>query len=285
MATYNPAKLRLSDEGAELWRNSTPLVARALITDLTSEQRIERCQAGFDMVHVEFDGMSGTWCADTMEELDQMLRAPLEQFVVGEWPVDRTWPKVMSCRECIERIRNAVTARLGFGDDNLYALASRDLPDDDEEVEFYDIPFEMLSYIVAVEAEPSREEYSHIPDAEPLPDHDVDEEGRVIVLSVALYMVDRVCGGPEEGGWWYDEGDPVDLAEARELLPDSWQPTFHTSWREATAARDKLRQAIDAAALNEGRPSISSMASCGQYMACIVTGQPHCFPEQRPYYE
>jgi len=24
-----------------------------------------------------------------------------------------------------------------------------------------------------------------------------------------VYSVDRICGGPEEGGWWYDSGNPI----------------------------------------------------------------------------
>lgn len=104
-------------------------------------------------------------------------------------------------------------------------------------------------------------------------------------LSVALYLVDRAYGGPEEGGWYYDCGLLLDADDAFEALPNDWKPTFHNTWRRANKAREALQAKIEAAKLNEGRRSISSVLSDGMYQACIVEGFPHHWPRRRPTYE
>jgi hypothetical protein len=39
---------------------------------------------------------------------------------------------------------------------------------------------------------------------------------------VAIYYEDRVYGGPEEGGWWYTEGELVDVVNADAHEDHAW---------------------------------------------------------------
>jgi len=95
------------------------------------------------------------------------------------------------------------------------------------------------------------------------------------IFSVSIHMVDRAYGGPEEGGWWFDYGEP-DHAYFRKTK------LFETK-DEAYSYAKTLDHMIEE--LNKGRPSISSMASEGQYRVIVQEGYPHSWPEQRPHYE
>jgi hypothetical protein len=88
-------------------------------------------------------------------------------------------------------------------------------------------------------------------------------------------MIDRAYGGPEEGGWWFDYGEPND---------GYWKYTrlFETE-DEAYDYGKSLNPLIDE--LNEGRPSIGSVASEGIYGWVVQEGYPHAWPKERPRYE
>lgn len=94
-----------------------------------------------------------------------------------------------------------------------------------------------------------------------------------MVYTVSLYLIDQAYGGPEEGGWWYTCGEPEASTHMR---------AFETE-AEARAYRATLAPVL--AELNEGRPSISSVLSRGQYDFIIDEGLPRAFPETRPHYE
>ena len=97
------------------------------------------------------------------------------------------------------------------------------------------------------------------------------------IYCISVYMVDRAYGGPEEGGWWYDYGDPV----LENGIPT---PVFVHSLDEAFSIRDEMDKKLDD--FNKGRPSIDSVLSQGRYEAVIDTDRlPRHFPETRPYYE
>jgi len=49
---------------------------------------------------------------------------------------------------------------------------------------------------------------------------------------VQMYETGQAYGGPEEGGWWYDYGEPM----------DHW---FRTTLAEATTLRQELRERFD----------------------------------------
>ena len=94
---------------------------------------------------------------------------------------------------------------------------------------------------------------------------------------VSIYLCDRAYGGPEEGGWWYGCGDPVlDAAEHTRIF---------TNLDAARAYRNRLEvEVVDA--LNEGRRSIDSVLSEGQYAAVVDWGHyPQHYPQHRPHYE
>lgn len=95
-------------------------------------------------------------------------------------------------------------------------------------------------------------------------------------FSVAVFLIDDAYGGPEEGGWYYRHGHPVESAG----------PLLRTfkHWEDAIAYRDRLQNAIDIC-WNYGRPKISSVLSEGEYRVIISADElPQAFPRVRPQY-
>ena len=99
---------------------------------------------------------------------------------------------------------------------------------------------------------------------------------------VSLFIVDRNYGGPEEGGWWYDCGDPVDIEEATDM---GYPPKMFTDRDEALLYLRSGYEKIEGV-LNEGRPAISSVLSEGRYQLHLSENKwPAAYPAERPYYE
>lgn len=96
--------------------------------------------------------------------------------------------------------------------------------------------------------------------------------------SVAVYLIDRAYGGPEEGGWWFDTGEPSDAPE--HLI-------FERYFKSLAAARkyaDKLNEK-HGAAWNEGRNSdVGSVLSEGKFWAEVTEGRPESYPLSKPQY-
>jgi len=96
------------------------------------------------------------------------------------------------------------------------------------------------------------------------------------MYSVAIYMIDKAYGGPEEGGWWYTYGIPQEDQD------------HHTKYfedeEEAGKYADILHDLI-VKPLNEGRRSIDSVLSEGIYEVTVQNGDPRPFPERKPHYE
>ena len=91
---------------------------------------------------------------------------------------------------------------------------------------------------------------------------------------VSIYRIDLAYGGPEEGGWWYQCGEPVIGPELRAF----------TSRDEAEAYRDELAAGA-VAEMNEGLPEIHSVNSEGRYVAIIdEDAYPAAYPTERPHY-
>lgn len=82
---------------------------------------------------------------------------------------------------------------------------------------------------------------------------------------IAIYHVDLVYGGPEEGGWYFEAGSLTDLTEV--LL-------------ETEKNREKLQAICDER--NEGRRPLSSVLSEGRYSVCNYVGD--YYPKERSYY-
>lgn len=96
--------------------------------------------------------------------------------------------------------------------------------------------------------------------------------------TVAIYLIDRAYGGPEEGGWYYDCGMPCLEPEAAlhmrafDRLSDAENYTAHLN----------LNVLPD---WNEGRRDIGSVLSEGVFEALWSEGFPQPFPASRPHYE
>ena len=92
------------------------------------------------------------------------------------------------------------------------------------------------------------------------------------VYIVAVYLIDRAYGGPEEGGWGYDTGELVRIIR-----------TFKDEDRAAAHAT-RMNGLLNAT-INEGRRDISSVLSDGKYYAEVHENvAPEHYPERRPCY-
>jgi hypothetical protein len=95
------------------------------------------------------------------------------------------------------------------------------------------------------------------------------------MFSVSIHLVDRAFGGPEEGGWWFDYGEPDG---------EFWSYTrLFATEEEAVEYGETLNPVIRR--LNRGRPEISSVLSKGEYRWVIQDGYPHVWPHSKPHYE
>jgi hypothetical protein len=95
------------------------------------------------------------------------------------------------------------------------------------------------------------------------------------MFAVNLYLIDRAFGGREEGGWWYDCGQPV-LHPLNRVFETLEEAQHHQHF--CLDVQDQL---------NEGLPSINSVLSQGQYRFYVGDeGElPAPFPAVKPHYE
>ena len=92
------------------------------------------------------------------------------------------------------------------------------------------------------------------------------------MFSVYLFEVDRAFGGHEEGGWWFDVGQPVTHKANR-------------TFSNRGAAISYYRTLADLETqLNDGLAPIDSVLCSGIYRFIVSKGAPKAFPESRPYY-
>jgi hypothetical protein len=93
--------------------------------------------------------------------------------------------------------------------------------------------------------------------------------------SVAIYMTDLAYGGTEEGGWWYTSGFPsTDHTEHTKYFDNEEEALKYSTELYNTVCKE----------LNEGRASVSSVLSNGEYDTQVMDGEPRPFPDERPYY-
>ena len=87
---------------------------------------------------------------------------------------------------------------------------------------------------------------------------------------VNAYLVDRMYGGPEEGGWWFDAGVPV---ESIKCTPEEVR-------RVEVDRKARCRE------WNKSRNSdTGSVLSEGRYEVCLQDDFARFWPESRPFYE
>lgn len=94
----------------------------------------------------------------------------------------------------------------------------------------------------------------------------------------APYLVELAYGGPEEGGWYYDRGEPVEDDPSLPL------PVMTHTEDDAYAACRAMQETLDATA-NVGLRPKHSVISTGVYKARVTPGYPRPFPAERPHYE
>jgi hypothetical protein len=114
-------------------------------------------------------------------------------------------------------------------------------------------------------------------DGEPEDERGEDEKDTVASFyCVSIYKMDRAYGGHEEGGWWYTYYEPEhEFAHLTKCFQEHAEARAYAEVLEAYCGK-----------LNEGRPSIGSMASIGQFVVMVDAGAyPHHQPKQRPVYE
>lgn len=88
------------------------------------------------------------------------------------------------------------------------------------------------------------------------------------------YDCTLVYGGPEEGGWWYDAGEPTgDRFGPYDTLEETW------------AARDVLEETWLAAQNEHRHLPKTSVMSDGAIELHVENHEPRMFPEQYPRYE
>ena len=100
---------------------------------------------------------------------------------------------------------------------------------------------------------------------------------------VAVYLVQLEWGGPEEGGWWFEEAGLVTAPDIYVEL--GVLPACRLLEADAEAVAAEMRTGLPA--LNEGRPPLSSTLSCGLYDVRVVRANtlPPCIPDCPPRYE
>jgi hypothetical protein len=101
--------------------------------------------------------------------------------------------------------------------------------------------------------------------------------------SIAVYLIQRVYGGPEEGGWYYDAGElcvDLDLAAFGTTFANGHEDRAAHMATEVQTHLDRDWNTDDHA-----RP-ISSVLSAGRYEARVHDGWPPlAFPAEHPRYD
>ncbi len=100
---------------------------------------------------------------------------------------------------------------------------------------------------------------------------------------VAVFLQDRIYGGPEEGGWYFDRGALVTDPDIYATLLVS--PAAFMTQAEANLHADRMREGL--AALNEGRRPTWSVLSEGIYEVETIQADtlPRYYPAYRQTYE
>jgi hypothetical protein len=92
------------------------------------------------------------------------------------------------------------------------------------------------------------------------------------MFSVYLFEVDRAFGGHEEGGWWFDVGQPVTHKANRTFSNRGAAISYYRSLADLETQ------------LNDGLADLDSVCCSGVYRFIVSKGAPKAFPETRPYY-
>tara|TARA_Y100000034_G_C6843471_1_gene381870 strand:+ start:270 stop:683 length:414 start_codon:yes stop_codon:yes gene_type:complete len=89
---------------------------------------------------------------------------------------------------------------------------------------------------------------------------------------INTYSVNKAYGGPEEGGWWFDIGDPIESVQfdfsyqARHALPE-----HEERWKKRN--------------IDEGNREPSSVNCDGYYETYVEDRFAESYPKRKPHYE
>ena len=90
-------------------------------------------------------------------------------------------------------------------------------------------------------------------------------------IYVNVYETDRIYGGPQEGGWYYDAGNPVKV-----------MPVPRDRAKRLLA---RVRERLELINRNDRRRPGSSVLSTGDYLEAWVEDHPgREYPDERPTY-
>ncbi len=111
---------------------------------------------------------------------------------------------------------------------------------------------------------------------------------RITVLPVAfinVYEVDRCYGGSEEGGWWYDAGEPVAIHPvigfSRDQCIDYAHATKDYDWPPPVQA---LWERVEAEWQSHGNAN-SVVYRGGDFRVRLQDHPGRSYPEYAPHYE
>lgn len=111
---------------------------------------------------------------------------------------------------------------------------------------------------------------------------------RIAPSVVSWFLVDRACGGVEEGGWFYDCGEPIEASDwlflqYRGIALDDLSPRIFRTRDDAYLYVNAMQPTVERA--NKGRRHISSVLSEGEYRVIVQDGlTPHLWPATKPTY-
>ena len=100
---------------------------------------------------------------------------------------------------------------------------------------------------------------------------------------VGLYLARREYGGPEEGGWFFDQGTLITDPDLYASLRGT--PAAFFTEADAEVHAGKMRARLSS--LNAGRRELGSVLSDGRYDVEVIEAEalPAIYPENRPRYE
>jgi hypothetical protein len=91
-------------------------------------------------------------------------------------------------------------------------------------------------------------------------------------FTIAFYEIGLACGGPEEGGWWYETGEIVRLI------------SITRTEGAALAIASRANRLLDRVQRHH-RPVHSAAYDGGRFRALVFAGLPPAsFPVERPAY-
>lgn len=107
---------------------------------------------------------------------------------------------------------------------------------------------------------------------------EIEEKNTAGFWSVSVFLIDQAYGGPEEGGWYYTCGQ--ESSQADHMLLHRRFATEDEARTYCAELNDKHR-----ATWNEGRRSMYSVLSDGEFTAMVHAGYVTHFPAVRPHFE